>query len=153
MAGIADSLNYGRFEFVDSDDEDYVEKSILKTALDPNSTSIATRNAAAHALAKKGELPARIGGAPSQIDKTLSATRLKMEAQLTNLTKEMEKLEQQQGQLMNIKSPEEAMDFIEVSKGRGAPGLWDLVGRSVISVVEVKLTPPSKQSQLDRNQG
>ena len=78
MAGIADSLNYGRFEFVDSDDEDYVEKSILKTALDPNSTSIATRNAAAHALAKKGELPARIGGAPSQIDKTLSATRLKM---------------------------------------------------------------------------
>ena len=122
MAGIADSLNYSKFDFVDSDDEDYVEKSILKTALDPHSSATATRNAAAHALAKKGQLPTGIGGAPSKIDKTLSATRLKMEAQLKNLTKEMEKLEQQQGMLLDVKSPEEAMDFIEVRGGRGGKG-------------------------------
>jgi len=107
MAALQDSLNYDRFDIVDSDDEDYVEKIVQRTALDPSSSSVATRNAAAHALAKQGKLGQGVTDTATSIDNTLSETRKRMEAQLASLNDEMAKLANQQASLSSVQSPEE----------------------------------------------
>ncbi|GMI15782.1 hypothetical protein TrLO_g10297 [Triparma laevis f. longispina] len=111
MSGLVDSLNYSKkFDFVDSDDEDYVEKVVMKKALTSKSNSISVRNQAAHALAKKGKLDG-----PSAVDRTIQKTRTKMEEQLAELKAQMDHIDSQQNKLGTIDNPDDALKFMESS--------------------------------------
>mmetsp|Transcript_11108 Transcript_11108/g.22528 ORF Transcript_11108/g.22528 Transcript_11108/m.22528 type:complete len:324 (-) Transcript_11108:37-1008(-) len=110
MAKLVDSLNYkDKFEFIDSDDEDYVEKVVMNQALTKSTDSVDVRNQAARALHKKGK------HVPSQIDKTIRSTKTKMEMQLDELKAQMEALDRQTKALESIDNPEDALKFIENS--------------------------------------
>ncbi|GMI56605.1 hypothetical protein TeGR_g12453 [Tetraparma gracilis] len=108
MAALKDSLNYSKFEFVDSDDEDYVEKKIMQNALNPDSNPTSVRNAAAHSMAKKGQNV-------HQIDATLSKTKSAMQSQIDELNEQMKKLEDQQNKLSSIDNPDDAFKFMQES--------------------------------------
>ncbi|GMH72525.1 hypothetical protein TrST_g9853 [Triparma strigata] len=110
MSGLVDSLNYSKFDFVDSDDEDYVEKVVMKKALGTDTNSTSVRNQAAHALAKKGKLDG-----PSAVDKTIQKTRTKMEQQLEELKAQMEHIDRQTSKLRTIDNPDDALKFMESS--------------------------------------
>ena len=110
MAALKDSLNYGKFDFIDSDDEDYVEQNILKQSLDPKATSASIRNAAAHAMFKK-EGKVETG----KIKENISTARVGMEEQLKELQEQMSAFDTQKEKLESISTPEEAAAFFEQS--------------------------------------
>ena len=76
MAALKDSLNYSKFDIIDSDDEDYVEKKIMQDALGSGDMASA-RNIAARAMNKKGETVSA-----SSVSKTLEQTRMRMQQQV-----------------------------------------------------------------------
>ena len=110
MAKLNDSLNYAKFDFVDSDDEDYVDQKILQTSMDPDATSASIRNAAAHAMMKKdGKV------STDKIGENIASAKLGMEQQLKELNDQMKSFDAQKKKLENITSPEEAAKFFEES--------------------------------------
>jgi len=137
MAKLFDSLNYAsKFDFIDSDDEDYVEKTIMKNALSKDSNPTSVRNAAAHTMAQKGK-PLHVG----EMDKTLNRTKTAMQVQLDELKDQMSKLDQQHEQLQGVSGPEEALEFMKNSGMSEADmgKLMELAGKN-LSTEEQKET-------------
>ena len=111
MSVFKDSLDYAsKFEFIDSDDEDFVEKTIMKNALSSDTNSSSVRNAAAHAAAKKG-LPLT----HTAMDATLNKTKSAMQTQLDELKSQMDKLDEQSSKLQTIDNPDDAFKFMKES--------------------------------------
>jgi hypothetical protein len=110
MAKLVDNLNYSKFDFIDSDDEDFVDQMILKQSLSDKTSKRDLRNAAAHAMAKEG---AKV--TDGALNENITQARTKMEEQLSDLQKQMKDFEVQQNKLDNINSADEAMKFFEES--------------------------------------
>jgi len=125
MAKLQDSLNYSKFEFVDSDDEDYVDRKILSHVMNPKATSTSIRNTAAHAMfAQNGQVPNN-----DKIGENISAARSGMEQQLKELNEQMKAFDKQKKKLEAVNSPEEAMNFFKES-GMTEAQLMDMMQKA-----------------------
>jgi len=139
MAKLQDSLNYSKFDFIDSDDEDYVDQTILKTSMDPKATSASIRNAAAHAMYKKeGTVDS------SKIKENMSTARTGMEKQLEELNEQMKAFDSQKEKLESITSPEEAAKFFEES---------GMTEEQIMNMMQQAAQPPEGSEDVDKAVG